>query len=277
MSNHVCVAIRMSLELVKAIERATGRMRGHVLVQYQTSEPVFYNQYRCRRCAQTPVYVQNTDATIMDNQPCPYPPCKGLLEPMPEYVGRYACPNGHVSSFMEASPAGGGHLGELCQNTPCGLNNNRQYKVDAYPVSFGPDSKRGTKPTPGVPSPSCGFPIGVFWNVIGDATLWAHELGHNRHYEHAADAPSKKARVEHDDMANDLFTSSAEKDDNKGWDRACLMSYISQVYDTLDQPTYDDKRDIPAFCFKCVLKNRGWRVHGLPVPKGDLQDVAGVL
>jgi hypothetical protein len=274
MEGHVRVAIRMSLELVKAIERLTGRMRGHVLVQYRTSERLYYNQYRCPTCDESPVFVQNSDAMVMAGAPCPFQPCAGRLQPA-RYTVRYVCSNNHVSSFVEASSAGGAHLGEPCQDKSCTVNNSRQFRVDTKLVSVGPDSKRGSRPTPGVPSPSCGFPIGVFWNITGDANLWAHELGHNRHYEHSADAPSKSARPEHDDEVNDLLAST-EKDADRGWDRACLMSYVTQVQDKTRTASYDNQRDIAAFCFKCVLKNRGWRVGGLQSPKGDLQDVAGV-
>lgn len=149
-------------------------------------------------------------------------------------------------------------------------------------------SSKGSKTANGLPSPSCGFPGGVFWNCFGDANLWAHEIGHNRHYEHAADAPQVgahaqdpgfTARPEHDNVENpylitdlklDPTTFAKEKNENKGWDRACLMSYITQ------KATFKDARDLPCFCFKCALKNRGWKVDGLPAPKGDLQDVAGV-
>ncbi|MBL9106720.1 MAG: hypothetical protein JNL82_37710 [Myxococcales bacterium] len=218
---HVAVAFRLSLAMVKAIEATTGRMRGHVLVQYQTSPPFFFAMYVCDVCRQSAVYVQNAKGAVLLNRRCQAPACTGRLRTFRGASGEY----------------------------------------------------------PQLSSPSCGFPVGVFWNVSGDARLWAHELGHNRHYEHSADAPAKpddKARDDHDRPANPFITHPTEKDKNKGWDRACLMSYVSYARDTGNASTYDDKRDMPCFCFKCVLKNRGWRLADLPTPASDLQDVAGV-
>lgn len=227
--SHVTTAIRMSLAFVKAIEAKTGRMRGHVLVQYQTTENCHFHQYRCPVCRKKPLYVQNDPSGIMATKPCPTPACTGTLASLGVYYS-------HVNTS-------------------------------------------GTKSIPGLPSPSCGFPLGVFWNFAGDASLWAHEIGHNRHYEHSADAPVNpdgKARDYHDSATNPFITHADEKAENKGWDRACLMSYVSDVADTKSSPTYDGERDLPCFCFKCVLKNRGWKLDAVPMPKGDLQDTAGV-
>jgi len=227
---HVTVAIRLSMAIVNAIEAQTGRMRGHVLVQYQTTESCHFVLYDCPTCHTKHTYVQKSNLDLKPT--CAISGSHGTLT----YLGKYS------------------H-----------------------------SSKRGSKTVNGLPSPSCGFPGGVFWNFLGDATLWAHELGHNRHYEHAADAMQDwksnsvgPARPQHDNVENPLFSGSDEKADNKGWDRACLMSYITKVQDTKNKATYQPARDLPCFCYKCALKNRGWKVAGLPAPAGDLQDVAGV-
>ena len=216
----------MSLSFVKAIERLTGRMRGHVLVEYQTSPSVYLGAYKCNSCGDFYTYVQNSSLGIRAGAVCPTPLCGGRL---------------------------------------------------ALDWAYCMDGSLGTDPLIGTNSPSCGFPIGVFWNFVGSSSLWAHELGHNRHYEHAADAmqnPLNKATAEHDSEPNSVATfHTDEAADNKRWDRACLMTYILQVREPVGgNETYDDQRDMPCFCFKCVLKNRGWRITALPIPKGDLRD-----
>ena len=57
---------------------------------------------------------------------------------------------------------------------------------------------------------------------------------------------------------------------NQNWDRVCLMTYAT------DLPNYDTAKDMVCFCYKCVLKNRGWRlndgsVNGVALA-GDVQD-----
>jgi hypothetical protein len=42
------------------------------------------------------------------------------------------------------------------------------------------------------------------------------------------------------------------------WDRACLMTYASHLQ------SYDAAKDKTYLCYKCVLKNRGWKIEGLP-------------
>jgi hypothetical protein len=211
-------------------------MRGHVLIQYQTTPEMFTNLYECDTCSDTYTFAQK-EATFLTTLKCGDKSCTGTL--------------GEVIQ--------GGNPDRT--TVPCG-----GHKI--Y----------------GVYTPSCGFPLGVTWNFLGDPYLWAHESGHNRHYEHAADAMyddkrSPTTKVEHDSEENTVAKTfhGREKADNKRWDRACLMSYVTDVESQGSQTissvsTYDLKRDMPCFCFKCVLKNRGWRITGVPVPKGDLHD-----
>ena len=274
----VTLAIRMSLALVQAIERETGRMRGHVLVQHQTTPSFHLRGYVCDR-GHSFVYLHDNDTAVMDTQNCPSLHCGTQLSPAVKVL--YGCVAKHYLSTMEKAPGGSG-VGNKCPAGGCPEYLTRYApRGDAHACV---DWKRGTKDVVGLYTPSCGFPVGVFWNVAGDANLWAHELGHNRCHEHSADAQQKpvySARPEHDNADNafivDPSVTVKEKPQNKGWDRACLMSYVSYVKDQSGQTvTYDKDRDMPCFCFKCVLRNRGWKVTPLPTPKGDLQDVKGV-
>ena len=192
-------------------------------------------------------------------------------------MGTYKCACGDQVECVESSSTSKDYDGDLCNS--CFANRIVFQSRRKEKPERSHSQKEGSKTIHGLPSPSCGFPGGVFWNFIGDAYLWGHEIGHNRHLEHSADAPQIpvfSARPHHDNVENPLIGNPDEKDENKGWDRACLMSYITLVRDKNWVETHDAARDLPSLCFKCALKNRGWKVAGLPAPKGDLQDVAGV-
>ena len=136
------------------------------------------------------------------------------------------------------------------------------------------DNKNGGVPIPGLPAPSIGHVVGVSLCFLGDTDLWGHELGHCRYFQHAGNAPGR-AEAQHDCTGNlaanwgDPFARETSESNQK-WDRTCLMSYVT------DLSSYDDYKDMPCFCFKCVLKNRGWKLNDatvpVPSPPGDLQD-----
>jgi len=219
---HVRLAFRFSLAMVKSVEKETGRMRGHVLVEYQTTDVPYWLEYKCPVCKDTYTYVQRAQPALT-TLGCSRSGCKGTLTA----TGR-----------------------EETWQTP---------RADLF--------------IQGLNSPACGFPIGVFWNFLGVSELWAHELGHNRHYEHAADAFGlKDRRDQHDRQDNPAYGSSNEKDENKGWDRSCLMSYIPKVQNTLNVRSYDEDKDKPCLCYKCALRNRGWRLKPLTDPPSDVKD-----
>ncbi len=220
---HVLLAFRFSLAMVQSVERETGRMRGHVLVEYESSGNPSWHRYRCATCRDTFWYPQR----------------------LPGALGGLVCP----------TPLCGGGLASL----------------GASYTHPGTDCADGN--FPGLNTPSCGFPVGVFWNFLGTADLWAHEIGHNRHFEHAAEAFGLPDRdIMHDNAVNPL-PRVGDIAENERWDRACLMSYITGL------GTYDAAgagSDKPCFCFKCVLRNRGWRLQALgaqvPVPPGAVHD-----
>ncbi len=98
---------------------------------------------------------------------------------------------------------------------------------------------------------------------------WAHEIGHNRHFQHAqartrknSASPERQApgatTTLHDSKANPYFTADVLTQYQKAWDRFCLMSY--------------DKAIDRSFCGKCILRNRGWAVDDIADPDGDKHD-----
>jgi hypothetical protein len=130
---------------------------------------------------------------------------------------------------------------------------SKQDRISAGPV------------TDGLSLPSWGGPLGgLFADVTVDPrSFWAHEIGHHKHMEHAADVISVPAQ--HDQATNsvDNAVTTDPKPKKRKWDRACIMGYVCQD----DDPT---KPDAGYFCGKCLLKLRGWKVQGLADPAGNL-------
>jgi hypothetical protein len=128
-----------------------------------------------------------------------------------------------------------------------------------------------------LPVPSLGDPLGVSYDFDATARLWVHELSHNRYYEHCANAPGANDG-QHDHVNNpdptvsaDAFARPAPPDGDgtnasRQWDRCCTMTYINQL------ASYDAVKDQAFFCYKCVLKNRGWKLAGVNNPPGATKD-----
>jgi hypothetical protein len=113
--------------------------------------------------------------------------------------------------------------------------------------------------------PSWGGPLGgLFVDDRVDArSYWAHEIGHHKHLEHAADVIANVAQ--HDRATNtvDNAVTTAANVKSRKWDRACIMGYVCQDDD-------NTKPDAGYFCGKCLLKLRGWKIQGLADPAGNL-------
>ena len=332
---------RVSLEMVRQIEKRKGWMRGHVILEYQTTPNAYRRRYQCKRCLDIFTFVQNVTGPILAGRKCPTPGCgnrlisAGKLRAVPLFQGHYVCSADPTHTFgpsTEQSVAGpgvwGGQACPTCAGAPTlsleqaaseryrcdtcdfegwftepgapgvrGSHRNQacpclcggKLKSRSTPLANQPrieivDSAdaellqyaSGGVPTPGLPSSSLGNPVGVALNFLGDTDLWGHEMAHCRHYEHAGNAPPPgDPDAEHDSTANSTVNwadpAINEIDPvNQTWDRACLMTYIT------DLPNYDNAKDMPCFCFKCVLKNRGWKLHdgtvAIPAVAGDIQD-----
>lgn len=112
---------------------------------------------------------------------------------------------------------------------------------------------------------SWGGPLGgLFLGSDKDPrSYWAHEIGHHKHMEHAADQISVEAQHDREiNTVENAVTTDADAD-SRMWDRACIMGYICQDDD-------NTKPDAGYFCGKCLLKLRGWQVEGLVDPAGNL-------
>ena len=345
---------RISLEIVKAIEKEKGWMRGHVLVQFQVSPPAFLMKYRCTACPATYAYLQQSGHPL-PGQVCNHNGCTAPIVHDVEFFFRghyqcaggfrwfctgddphnptgayhlhecphcggpltlsrtnrdvYLCSSGHDFVSLPGQhgldcPCGAGVLASnihLCDQDhliamPIGTNASGRPSPDGHgnlfkiPLQAGPHIEVlrarpqsgyvGGVPAVGLQTTSAGFPAGVSWDVNGDTDLWAHELAHNRYYEHAGGSAARPAgdlNLTHDSVDNlaawpnpgdHIYaggTVAGGRNFNRTWDRACLMSYITDVVITNPDAgsyaeVFDTNRDRPCFCYKCVLKNRGWKL-----------------
>jgi outer membrane protein OmpA-like peptidoglycan-associated protein len=206
---------------LKKIEEVKGLLKGHLLVEFKSSQAFNVEEYACDACGATRAEVTDncTPAQLLTGKPCIAPGCHG----------------------------------HMVRNAPP--------TIDPYD---------------GIPLPAVGVSMGATWLFTsGGASVWAHELGHHRHLEHAQANPSSTTRpapggkvAQHDSVVNpdpalparptatfDDGSSAADKD--RCWDRNCIMSYTNgHLY----------------FCGKCIMKNRGWAVEQLANPGGGLHD-----
>jgi hypothetical protein len=125
-----------------------------------------------------------------------------------------------------------------------------------------------------LPVPSLGNPIGVAINFHGGYELWAHEIGHTRYMEHAGNAPASRGGATaaamrdlvHDSVPNPAMSADPVPEARR-WDRACLMTYASHL------ANFDAVKDRTYLCYKCILKNRGWKIENIPnTPPGNVKD-----
>jgi hypothetical protein len=197
--------------LVKQVEQQHGRLKGHLMVEFKSSQAINAEEYRCDVCGRTRVEVTTNCAAgqLLTATNCTVAGCAGHMQ-------RYAPPR------------------------------MRNYNS--------------------VPLPAVGGACGGTWLfTTGDGSVWAHEVGHHRHLEHAQSQPGDAAaapgakNAQHDAALNPEPSIAADPAKDRAWDRCCIMSYNSV------DPLY--------FCGKCVLKNRGFAVENLPAVAGNLKDV----
>lgn len=224
--------------LLSKIERNTGRLRGHLLVEFKSSQALTIEEYRCSEAAcpakRSEVTTNCAAGDLLVGSACPQAGCAGTM----------------------------------IRHTPPRTRNWNS-----------------------IPLPAVGVSMGATWLFTsGGPDVWAHELGHHRHLEHAqanpdtngtahphnlgrsvwhggawhrcGAAPGAKAN-QHDSVPNPSWSWVAaldpiHPDKDRCWDRNCIMSYTHG--------------EVLYFCGKCLMKNRGWAVEGLPNPGGAVHD-----
>jgi hypothetical protein len=119
------------LEWVKAIEARSGKLRGHVVVEFQAGDDFFVQQYECQNCNVKFWYVEkNAKGDARLKAKCPSG-CGGKLKRTdPITTGHYTCTNGHAGAWEEAA-GGGGFDGLGCVQTGCAgtLNADRVPRI----------------------------------------------------------------------------------------------------------------------------------------------------
>ena len=107
-----------------------------------------------------------------------------------------------------------------------------------------------------------GLANGASWLFPEGGDLWAHEIGHHKHMQHASSAPGPQV-TQHDSGRNAKVPADAKKINGSvalelGWDRRCLMSYN------------DRDGGHVLFCGKCVFRIRGWKYGSVVSPADDV-------
>lgn len=169
-------------------------------------------------------------------------------------VWEYRCPRCHqyFVEMIEQLP-----VAERMDQLPCPACGTGKGGSGIKPVKTGDD-------TSSLMLPAVGVGMGATW-LFTPATgpLWAHEMGHHRHLEHAQAWPGQTSvapgakNIQHDPVPNTVKYGAAAAGKDQCWDRQCVMSY---------------SHGKQYFCGKCVLKNRGWKVEGLPTQPGGVHD-----
>ncbi|MDX2152985.1 MAG: hypothetical protein SFV54_19740 [Bryobacteraceae bacterium] len=273
--------VRICAELVRGVEKHEGLFRGHILVEFQATDPVYIQRYVCARCGDKFVYMQANGKSMVGER-CPTNGCgnkwisPGKLRAETKYRGSYACAGvpSHNHQGWESGPAGGDYNGQACPDCGAALALQGVPAVVPADPPYQLQYSSGGVPTPGLPTSSMGNPLGVAINFLGDSDLWGHELAHTRYHQHTGNAPSP-AIAQHDARNNTTVNWGAlvtpEPDPiNQCWDRSCLMTYAT------DLASYDDAKDMVCFCARCVLKARGWKLqdgaHPVNLPPSTVMD-----
>jgi hypothetical protein len=175
----------------------------------------------------------------------------------PVTLQRFQCANGHQADNVVGALQAPGTVLRACPIPACGRN------LRATNASAGPFDLVST---------ALGLALGGSFLISltnnEDHPWWTHEMGHNRHLQHAAGEAGNQPR-QHDSENNTsdvaLQADGAIGAQWKRWDRVCTMSYTDSR-----QAGADGGDDRQQFCGKCLLKNRGWRVESLPALPGVL-------
>lgn len=166
-------------------------------------------------------------------------------------VYTYYCAT-HNNAWLHARRATDGPLPPHANCPTCGAGHPLQVHTDNLD---------------GIGLAAIGLAVGSSWLFPGDGDLWAHEIGHHKHLEHAASAGGRVAG-QHDDGPNADVPGTAKplweatNANDRQWDRRCVMSYSN----------WDGGKRI--FCGKCAMRNRGWKYAHVTSPADDVHEPA---
>lgn len=197
-----------------------------------------------------------------------------------EFVDSPACAIRHYR--CNGVTAGGPHSYWYLENPAVAPPAGKASRMDGEPCPMGCQQAGGAgagrlSPTgvlwnlPSINAPAVGVQLGATWLFHQGSTpgllksVWAHEVGHHRHLEHAAREAPGGAAMLHDNESNTKFPGPWDPHYGTGanqtqWDRRCIMSYASV------------HGELGCFCGRCLLRNRGWKVKSLGYPGTNVGD-----
>lgn len=212
----------------------------------------------------------------------------GLLFSLVKQIEKNGVMRGHTLVEFDASPAVDiqeytcdGHVQHIYwvarKNGAAGLP-SRTCPIPGCKTGPSPTAPRSTlaytgravQYTEGFPLPAVGIALGATWLFTSHVSpeTWAHELGHHRHFEHAASAPGAQYQSTNPYRNLELHDSETNTTPNwaalgvtdlaeQRWDKHCIMSYENvKLY----------------FCGKCQLRNRGWKIQTLGYPGAKVRE-----
>ena len=250
------------LTMVQGIEAQDGKMRGHLLATFKDTPDFWVRQYVCQKvgCGKLYWYMEKTKlGKLHAGANCPAA-CGGTLS-ADQCRGKYECTSCHAGPFYcypDTSPNGGS-----CNGGQCPTCHAAALQITGHAAGYVVAAPRS------IVNYGIGNAGGGTWLFKGmPAWQWAHEVGHHRHLEHAADAPvGGLADQQRRDRLHDYETNTTAAGFqistaalNQRWDRCCVMSYVHLLKGKGDLAA-DPNLDRTCFCGKCVLRNAGWKVE----------------
>ena len=187
---------KYSMELIHLIaakmESTHGRMRGHVMAEFNSSPPLYLIEYTCNNvaCGDVISDVANDPAGASN---------VNIDGTNVKYTRRYH----NADCRLKPGGCAGKYQAGATDNIEAGL-----------------------------PLCAIGQPIGGSWLYTPRRTeTWAHEVGHHRHFQHAQAYANKATKApggevkQHDSAAHPAMTAAGLSAFQRAWDRFCVMSY----------------------------------------------------
>ncbi len=239
--------------LVKKIEKNYGFMRGHLMVEFESSPNVAIVEWECSHCNSQYSEVVNdpgSAATILING------TNYTYSSESEGLGCTACAPGTYAinikttrtlSLNACGLACGASWLFLPRRPDTWAHEMGHHRHMQHAQSYPTGTCKNThlphtigRTTKNVPDPVAGGNVTVICGASPGAQLDQHDSQTNPH------------------LAGEAAPDTIHADKERCWDRHCLMSY--------------NKNMARVMCGKCILKQRGWAVEPLANPVSAIQD-----
>lgn len=228
-------------EVLAGVEATEGRLRGHFMVDFKDGPGLEVVEYHCDTCDVAKVDITN-------NRPKEAGSIGKTITSFFSVFGVYSPEKLAASKGVDGRDVPIRFQDDACSAPGC-TGKLKLRRCYLHPLCF----------------PAVGGGLGAAFLFDSGPDVWAHEMGHHRHLEHAQANPSATDPLklapgaknqQHDSQPNPSIAGKPVRD--SGWDCMCIMSYNHGPGLT--------------FCGKCIMKMRGWKVEGLPNPAGGVHD-----